>query len=182
MLLLCVMLLIASLNMGCAPVYARLLLRMEYASLMVLSLTITLGLYFVDTGPAAEDLRDQGVEDALGIIIVIMNLGLLLIFTALIAQASWPKMTRLQQYVGKLREAVRSTSARVKSCCTHGPDPEAPTDKYTTECLGASFAQQTIAAHAAGACAALESDASDACPEPDFPPAEEKGPTVAVLL
>ncbi|KAG2482377.1 hypothetical protein HYH03_018697 [Edaphochlamys debaryana] len=74
LLLLAVMLGIAAVNMGISPLRTRLLGLMEFASLIVLSLTITLGLFFTDTGGGAESVVDsQAATDAIGVIIMVLN-------------------------------------------------------------------------------------------------------------
>ncbi|KAG2486923.1 hypothetical protein HYH03_014422 [Edaphochlamys debaryana] len=85
LLLLSVLTLIALVNMGCGPFRARRLALMEYVSLMVLSLTLTLGLYFVDTGSPESELDNPAAEDAVGVIILVLNLGLVAGFVWLIA-------------------------------------------------------------------------------------------------
>ena len=49
LLLQCVLVAIAMTNMACAALRSRLLTTMEFASLGVLSMTVGLGLFFVDT-------------------------------------------------------------------------------------------------------------------------------------
>ncbi len=51
LLLLCVLLITAVVNMACAPVRSRLLVVLEFMSFSVLAVTITLGLYFVGEEP-----------------------------------------------------------------------------------------------------------------------------------
>ncbi|KAG2486976.1 hypothetical protein HYH03_014349 [Edaphochlamys debaryana] len=95
LLLLCVLLCIGVVNMSCRALRAKLLGLLEYLSLMVLALSITLGLFFVGGGAGSEmGLDSQSAEDAVTIIILIVNAGLLVVFGLLIA---WPGIVRLQR-------------------------------------------------------------------------------------
>ncbi|KAG2482378.1 hypothetical protein HYH03_018698 [Edaphochlamys debaryana] len=118
LLLLAVMLGIAAVNMGISPLRTRLLGLMEFASLIVLSLTITLGLFFTDTGGGAESVVvSQAATNAIGIIIMVLNIGLILIFVALIAhptaQRRFPGASlHLRRSMAKLQSALAALVAK----------------------------------------------------------------------
>ncbi|KAG2442061.1 hypothetical protein HYH02_009852 [Chlamydomonas schloesseri] len=78
LLLICGLSVIGMLNMACMPVIARVLTVMEFLSLGVLSLTITMGLFFVKT--TGETLGiSAGAETAVGIIILLINVQMRLL-------------------------------------------------------------------------------------------------------
>ncbi|KAG2487018.1 hypothetical protein HYH03_014388 [Edaphochlamys debaryana] len=82
LLLLCVLLCIGIVNMSCRALRAKLLMLLEYLSLMVLALSITLGLFFVTGGEGSSTvgLSNQAAEDAVAAIILALNSGLILAF------------------------------------------------------------------------------------------------------
>ncbi|KAG2498574.1 hypothetical protein HYH03_003325 [Edaphochlamys debaryana] len=94
LLLLSVLLCIGIINMTCQALRAKLLVLLEYLSLMVLALSITLGLFFVDSSEAGSELGldNQAAEIAIAAIILTLNAGLLLVLVLVIA---WPALMRV---------------------------------------------------------------------------------------
>ncbi|KAG2497692.1 hypothetical protein HYH03_004429 [Edaphochlamys debaryana] len=125
LLLLCVMLLIASLNMGAGPLWAHRLAAMEFASLMVLCLTITMGLYFTDGGLSGTG-NGAAAEDAVAIIIIILNTALIMAFVWVILHATAPLvLPHLRRHTARLHTAVGRTPLGARLCPGSGGDAAA---------------------------------------------------------
>ncbi|KAG2486979.1 hypothetical protein HYH03_014352 [Edaphochlamys debaryana] len=132
LLLLCVLLCIGVLNMSCRALRAKLLVLLEYLSLMVLALSITLGLFFVGGGAGSEmGLDSQTAEDAVAIAILIVNASLLAAFGLLIA---WPGIARLQRRAAaaavrraeKVRQAQEAQFDPVQASSQLGQERDTP--------------------------------------------------------
>ncbi|KAG2486978.1 hypothetical protein HYH03_014351 [Edaphochlamys debaryana] len=110
LLLLCVLLCIGVVNMSCRALRAKLLVLLEYLSLMVLALSITLGLFFVGGGAGSEmGLDSQAAEDAVAVIILVLNSSLLVALALVIA---WPALVRLWRPAQKPRDPTPSTQGQ----------------------------------------------------------------------
>ncbi|KAG2428100.1 hypothetical protein HYH02_014448 [Chlamydomonas schloesseri] len=88
LLMLVAFLTLAVINMACAPVKSRVITLLDFVSLAVLCLTLTLSMYFVVD---SEDLSPTS-EDVIGFIIMAMNVALLAAFLVLVAHKTcWSK-------------------------------------------------------------------------------------------
>ncbi|KAG2431787.1 hypothetical protein HXX76_009283 [Chlamydomonas incerta] len=86
--LLAVLILNSGITMACSPVQHRLVMVCEFISFCVLSLTVTLSLYFLDTPPALSD----SAANAVGIIIVVVNVLALFGFITIVFRFSGMKL------------------------------------------------------------------------------------------
>ncbi|KAG2423881.1 hypothetical protein HXX76_014935 [Chlamydomonas incerta] len=106
-------------NMTCAPVTSHAITLLEFVSLAVLSLTLTLSLYFVvdtsDISPNAANL--------VGFIIMGINIALLVAFLVLILHKS---LEKLQRKAGKMGLSLRSLKAKLWPVCTRTSKCAAP--------------------------------------------------------
>ncbi|KAG2483388.1 hypothetical protein HYH03_017740 [Edaphochlamys debaryana] len=115
LLLLAVLLLIGVVNISANPLRMRLLTLMEFLSLMALCLTLTLGLYFVPTGSEDSGLSSQAAEDAVGILILILNAALMAAFVALLVK---PGLGRAwTRHCGSLAELCGRLAASGQGAC-----------------------------------------------------------------
>ncbi|KAG2486975.1 hypothetical protein HYH03_014348 [Edaphochlamys debaryana] len=150
LLLLCVLLCIGVVNMSCRALRAKLLVLLEYLSLMVLALSITLGLFFVGGGAGSEmGLDSQVTEDAVAILIIVLNAGLLLAFALHIA---WPNIMALGRLVTTKR-LKSDENAEEETAAAHKPEPAASGSEYQRVDSRAA-ARQKPHVHAAGVLAA----------------------------
>ncbi|KXZ47948.1 hypothetical protein GPECTOR_31g310 [Gonium pectorale] len=93
-------------NMACAPARSRTIVLLEFLSMGVLSLTVTLTLYFV-----AGDL-EPGAADAVGLLIMLLNAALLAAFLSLVLRRSWGTVRRRgAQLLGLARRISRGGSS-----------------------------------------------------------------------
>ncbi|KXZ50640.1 hypothetical protein GPECTOR_15g324 [Gonium pectorale] len=90
LLLLATFLVIAAVNISCSPLLSRLLVVMEFLSLVTLGLTITLSLFFT----VGESL-DPVIEGTLAGLIIVMNAGVILFYLSVLARRFWPALTDL---------------------------------------------------------------------------------------
>ncbi|KXZ42543.1 hypothetical protein GPECTOR_137g650 [Gonium pectorale] len=85
LLMLAVFIVLSLINMACAPFRSRLVGLLEFLSMGVLSLTITLSLYFV----VGADTLGATASNTVGLIIMCVNIALLFFFLVLMLQRSW---------------------------------------------------------------------------------------------
>ncbi|KAG2446307.1 hypothetical protein HXX76_000895 [Chlamydomonas incerta] len=76
--------LMALINMACSPAKSRLLTLLDFFSLAVLILTLSLSLFFVTADPL-----EPAQADAVGILIIAINAALLVSFAALLLRRTW---------------------------------------------------------------------------------------------
>ncbi|KAG2431878.1 hypothetical protein HXX76_009371 [Chlamydomonas incerta] len=85
LMLLSVLIAIAMINILCGAIKGRLVRHLEFSSTSVLSLTVTLNLYYV-TGQG-ELLVKQAGGAAIAVLVLLLNLGLIAVFVALIVRS-----------------------------------------------------------------------------------------------
>ncbi|KXZ48022.1 hypothetical protein GPECTOR_31g386 [Gonium pectorale] len=90
LLMLAAFIVLSAVNMACSPVRSRLIVLLDFLSMAVLSLTITLSLYFVVNDSV---LDSPAASNAVGIIILAINLGLLAAFVFLVVRHSWDRIS-----------------------------------------------------------------------------------------
>ncbi|KAG2451089.1 hypothetical protein HYH02_004357 [Chlamydomonas schloesseri] len=123
LLLLAVLTVIGMINMITAAAHAELIRVMEFASLGVLSLTITLGLYFVDTGNSDTELDNPVAEDAVGLIILILNVVLVVVYTLMLLPS------RVRVRASRLLKGCHkgsNSSGKDVAATAGGPSPPPP--------------------------------------------------------
>ncbi|EFJ43306.1 hypothetical protein VOLCADRAFT_106884 [Volvox carteri f. nagariensis] len=123
LLLLAAFTVIALINVSCAPLLSRLLVIMEFMSLGTLSLTITLSLYFT-----VDDELNPVAENALAILIIVLNTSLMLFFLYIASRHFWPSAVkkvapRAQAVVRKL-SSIGSNVSRQKDADMDGRGSE----------------------------------------------------------
>ncbi|KXZ45998.1 hypothetical protein GPECTOR_48g430 [Gonium pectorale] len=74
----------SALNIGCSPIKSKVITLLEFASMTVLSLTVSLSLFFVVEGGLSD--ADQ---NAVGAMILAINVALLAAFLGLLMWSSW---------------------------------------------------------------------------------------------
>ncbi|KXZ48784.1 hypothetical protein GPECTOR_25g368 [Gonium pectorale] len=89
LLMLAVFIVLSLVNMACAPTKSRLIGLLEFLSLGVLSLTVTCSLYFVVGEPLSPE-----VAGSVGVLILLINVGLLAVFLAFLLKRSWRTVAR----------------------------------------------------------------------------------------
>ncbi|KXZ48464.1 hypothetical protein GPECTOR_27g634 [Gonium pectorale] len=88
LLMLAAFILVSMVNMACAPTRSRLVGLLEFLSMGVLGLTVTLSLYFV----VGTELISSGVQGFLGVLIVFINVALLFTLLLAVLMKSWPSV------------------------------------------------------------------------------------------
>ncbi|KXZ45999.1 hypothetical protein GPECTOR_48g431 [Gonium pectorale] len=134
---------ISALNMTCSPIKYRAITLLEFLSMAVLSLTVSLSLFFVvDGGMATRD------ANAVGAIILALNAALLAAFLAVALRHSWGRVrTRLEPLLSK-----GATRARTHSRPNKSPPPQC----RANEGLGGTLSTPAAVAAAAAAVAAAQ--------------------------
>ncbi|KAG2442785.1 hypothetical protein HXX76_002865 [Chlamydomonas incerta] len=144
---------LALVNMACSPVKSRQSTLLEFVSFSVLALTLTLSMYFV----VGNDLQDASAN-AIGFIIMAINLALLVTYIVLLLRKSWSAAQK------KLAVPLRVFMQRVRSHCRHRQqkDLEVLTEqgqldqqqqKRQPEAMGAPPAQGARTASTSESCA-----------------------------
>eukprot|EP00198_Chlamydomonas_reinhardtii_P013258 XP_001702595.1 predicted protein [Chlamydomonas reinhardtii] len=94
--------LMALVNMACSPAKSRLLTLLDFFSLAVLILTLSLSLFFVTEAPL-----ERSQADAVGVLIIAINAALLLSFAALLLRRTWMALQdKLDQRLRKVWRRV----------------------------------------------------------------------------
>ncbi|KAG2427586.1 hypothetical protein HXX76_012240 [Chlamydomonas incerta] len=96
LLLLAALIIISSVNMVCSPMRSQMLLVLEFISQMTLCMTITLSLFFID-GETDTSYLGAVPAGVVGVIIIVLNLGLMLVFTALMIRHSSQALQPVEQ-------------------------------------------------------------------------------------
>ncbi|KXZ45588.1 hypothetical protein GPECTOR_53g81 [Gonium pectorale] len=84
LLMLAAFILLSLVNMACAPARSRVIVLLEFLSMGVLSLTVTLSLYFV-----VSESIGTAAANTVGLIIMILNIALMAGFLLLVLRQSW---------------------------------------------------------------------------------------------
>ncbi|KXZ43731.1 hypothetical protein GPECTOR_82g265 [Gonium pectorale] len=95
LLMLCTFIIVSTANMACSPVKSRLISLLEFLSLCVLSLTLTLSLFFV-----VDKELDLGVATLVGVIIIVVNGALFGGFLGALVMQNWGSIRAAAAVVG----------------------------------------------------------------------------------
>ncbi|KAG2442491.1 hypothetical protein HXX76_002577 [Chlamydomonas incerta] len=128
-------------NMACSPVRDHAIEMLEFMSLAVLSLTLTLSLYFI-----VGDNLQAASADAIGWVIMAINVALLVVFVVLLLRKSWAAAR--SKLEAPLRSA-RSAAARLKQRAGGARRWRGPWGTARAAAPGASSAAPPVAPAAA---------------------------------
>ncbi|KAG2436837.1 hypothetical protein HXX76_006358 [Chlamydomonas incerta] len=106
--MLVVFMVLAVMNGACSPARARLATLLDFFSLSVLSLTLTLSLFFVVGEPLSYD-----AANAVGGIIIALNIALLAVLVALLLRRTWQWVrSKLNTRVQELKQHYKAVRGR----------------------------------------------------------------------
>ncbi|KXZ43722.1 hypothetical protein GPECTOR_82g256 [Gonium pectorale] len=103
LLMLAAFIVLSLINMACAPARSRLIVLLEFLSMGVLSLTVTLSLYFV-----VGDELGSASATVVGLVILLINVLLLAGFLALLLRLKWKQWGRSATMAKKLKQRIRT--------------------------------------------------------------------------
>ncbi|KAG2427995.1 hypothetical protein HXX76_011981 [Chlamydomonas incerta] len=150
MVMLAAFIVLTVINMACRPVKSRVITLLEFTSLAVLSMTLTLSLYFVADTAAYVDVVSA---DAVGYVIIAINVGMVAAILGLIVRKHWKKIkTQAVAPLRRLRFRISQTGklARRRSKSTIHPGQWDPVDDAALDTASVGVIVDSVSTSADG--------------------------------